>query len=173
MGPPFSVCARSILPRVAANRLGRPSTTLSTILWFHLMVEFEGVHPLEGGAFRLKFRRDRRHGLPRENPLIFYPRYLGEIARKAWGYWSVYRRFKRILNDCLESSDRWTYSDLAIAPHCEEELDTLDLFTATRGGSAAVVKKRSADFARESMRISVRLIEAKAGSKLGGTQTTY
>jgi hypothetical protein len=146
---------RSILRRVAANRLGRPSTTLSTILWFYLMVEFEGVHPLEGGAFRLKFRRDRRHGLPRENPLIFYPRYLAEILGKAWGYWAVYRRYKRILNDCLKSPDRWTYSDLAIAPPLEEELDTLDLYKATRGGDAAVAKKRKEDSAREAVRASL------------------
>jgi hypothetical protein len=51
---------RTILRRVAANKRGRPETTLSTILWFYLMIAFEGVHPLEGGAFRLKFRRDRR-----------------------------------------------------------------------------------------------------------------
>ena len=39
------------------------------------LIEYEGVHPLEGGVFRLKFRRDRRAGLPRESPLVFYPRY--------------------------------------------------------------------------------------------------
>ncbi len=39
------------------------------------MIIFEGVHPLEGGALRLKFRRDRRPGMKLENPLIFYPRY--------------------------------------------------------------------------------------------------
>ena len=27
------------------------------------MILFEGVHPLEGGAFRMKFRRDRRFGM--------------------------------------------------------------------------------------------------------------
>ena len=44
-------------------------------MWFKLMIEEEGVHPLEGGAFRLKYRRDRRHGLPLESPFVFYPRY--------------------------------------------------------------------------------------------------
>jgi hypothetical protein len=115
------------------------------------MVAYEGVHPLEGGAFRMKFRRDRRHGMPRENPLIFYPRYLGEIVRKAWGYWSVYRRHKKTLNEVLRAPDRWSYSDLAIAPSREEELDSLDLFKATRGGETAVAKKRKEDWARESL----------------------
>ena len=37
-------------------------------MWFKLMIEQEGVHPLEGGAFRLKYRRDRRRSLPLESP---------------------------------------------------------------------------------------------------------
>ena len=36
------------------------------MMWFKLMIAHEGVHPLEGGVFRLKFRRDRRHGMPLE-----------------------------------------------------------------------------------------------------------
>src|SRR5205807_1985764 len=62
---------RTILRRTAACKVGRPKTTLSTLLWFKLVHEFEGVHPLEGGAFRLKFRRDRRSGMKIENPLVF------------------------------------------------------------------------------------------------------
>ena len=34
----------------------------------------EGVHPLQFGFVRRKVRTQRRHGLPIENPLIFYPR---------------------------------------------------------------------------------------------------
>jgi hypothetical protein len=62
---------RTILQRAAACRLGRPKTTLTTLLWFKLVSAYEGVHPLEGGAFRRKFRRHRRNGLPRENPFLF------------------------------------------------------------------------------------------------------
>src|SRR5262245_42216197 len=53
---------RTILRRAAASRLGRPGTTLSTLLWFKLVSAYEGVHPLEGGMFRRKCRRDRRVG---------------------------------------------------------------------------------------------------------------
>src|SRR6185437_905005 len=98
---------RTILRRTAANPIGRPGTTLSTILWFYLMILFEGVHPLEGGALRRKFRRDRRHGLPRENPLTFYPRYAGQTALKALGYLRVFRQTKAILKEALAAPDRW------------------------------------------------------------------
>jgi hypothetical protein len=139
---------RTILRRSAACRLGRPATTLTTILWFYLTVMFEGVHPLEGGALRLKFRRDRRYGLPRENPLWFYPRYVGETLGKAWRYWRVYRRFKSELDAALASPKRWTYSDLAIAPPQADEFDALDLYHATSGGEAALARKRRDDAIR-------------------------
>jgi hypothetical protein len=64
---------RTILRRTAACKVGRPGVTLSMMLLFRLMPEYEGVHPLEGGIFRLKFRRDRRHGMKRESPFVFYP----------------------------------------------------------------------------------------------------
>src|SRR6202040_3104414 len=88
---------RTILRRVAACRLGRLHTTLTTILWFYLSFAYEGVHPLEGGAFRLKFRRDRRSALPVESPFVFYPRYFGEILLKAWQYGSIYWRTMRMM----------------------------------------------------------------------------
>ena len=138
---------RTVLRRVAASKLGRPSTTLSTLLWFKLVSVYEGVHPLEGGAFRRKYRRDRRSGMPRENPLVFYSRYFAETAVKAWHYLSTYRECKAILDQVLNAPDRWTYSDIAIAPP-EDEFETLDLYHATAGGEAALERKRRSDAIR-------------------------
>ena len=139
---------RTILQRAAAHPQGRPHTTLTTLLWFKLMTMFEGVHPLEGGAFRRKSRRDRRHGLPLESPFVFYPRFAGEIARKARGYWWVYRKARAILREVLTAPDRWTYSDLAIAPPRNDEFDRLDLYHATAGGEGALARKRREDALR-------------------------
>ncbi len=132
---------RTILRRAAACPIGRPKTTLSTLLWFKLVSSYEGVHPLEGGAFRLKFRRDRRSGMPRENPLVFYPRYLGETLSKMWRYFLVYRECKGILREVLKAPDRWTYTDLATSPPKADEFDALDLYHATDGGEAALARK--------------------------------
>ena len=77
---------RTIFRRAAAIKNGRPKQIASTVMWFKLMIDHEGVHPLEGGAFRLKSRRDRRLGLPLESPFVFYPRYAAEIAGKAVKY---------------------------------------------------------------------------------------
>ena len=43
-------------------------------------IRYDGVQPLEGGLFRRKCRTQRRPGLPRENPLVFYPRRLWEFV---------------------------------------------------------------------------------------------
>jgi len=139
----------TILRRTCANPRGRPSTTLSTILWFYLMILYEGVHPLEGGALRLKYRRDRRNGLPLENPLIFYPRYVGGTAIKLGGYLRVFLRTRKMLKRALEAPDRWTYSDLAIAPPEADEFDTLDLYHVTAGGEEALARKRREDTIRQ------------------------
>jgi hypothetical protein len=133
---------RTILRRVAAHPSGRPKTTLTTLLWFRLVSQFEGLHPLEGGAFRLKFRHDRRHGMKLENPVAFYAHYAAETTVKAWRYLAAYREAMRTLKQVLSAPDRWSYSDLAIAPPQANELDSLDLYHATSGGEAAVARVR-------------------------------
>jgi hypothetical protein len=139
---------RTILRRSAACKLGRPGTTLSTILWFYLMILFEGVHPLEGGAFRLKFRRDRRFGMKIESPFVFYPRFGWETAKKALGYWQVFRQLRATLNQALAAPDRWTYNDVAIAPPEQDEFERLSLYHDTTGGEAALARKRRDDVIR-------------------------
>jgi len=148
---------RTVLRRAAAHPRGRPQTTLTTLLWFKLMTMFEGVHPLEGGAFRRKSRRDRRYGLPLESPFAFYPRCAGEIALKARRYWLVYRQARAILKEVLAAPDRWTYSDLAIAPPRNDEFDRLDLYQATAGGEGALARKRRDDALRAGLGVTASI----------------
>jgi radical SAM family protein len=138
---------RTILRRIAANPRGRTGTTLSTLLWFRLMVAFEDVHPLEGGAFRRKSRRDRRFGLPIESRVRFYGGYLVEIATKLARYWSLWRRWSKIHKEVRAAPDRLGYTDIAIAPQ-QDELETLELYHATKGGEAALARKRRDDALR-------------------------
>jgi hypothetical protein len=79
---------------------------------------------------------------------VFYPRYVGEIAGKARQYWSVYRKAREVLKEILAAPDRWTYSDLSIAPSGEDEFDRLDLYHATAGGGGALARKRREDALR-------------------------
>ena len=104
---------------------------------------FEGVHPLEGGGFRLKFCCDRRSGMKIESPLVFYPCYAWETAKKAWRCWQVYRQLRATLNEALTAPDR-----VATAPAQQDEFERLSLYHKTIGGTAALVRKRRDDVIR-------------------------
>jgi hypothetical protein len=112
------------------------------------MILFEGVHPLEGGAFRLKFRRDRRSNMKIESPIVFYSRYGWETLRKVWGYLQVYRQLKAMLDEALAAPDRWTYTDIAIAPQRQDDFERLSLYHETTGGEAALARMRRDDAIR-------------------------
>jgi hypothetical protein len=58
----------------------KPVRLVNHVMQFYFTFVQEKVHPLQGGFFRRKVRSQRRPGLPRENPLIFYPRRIWEIA---------------------------------------------------------------------------------------------
>ena len=79
---------------------------------------------------------------------MFYPRYLGEIVVKAWRYWSVYRHARAILKEVLAAPDRLSYTDLSITPPEDDEFDRLGLYHETRGGAAALKRKRRDDALR-------------------------
>ncbi|OJJ11272.1 radical SAM protein [Alphaproteobacteria bacterium AO1-B] len=130
----------TVLRRAAAHKKGRPGNKLLLMMWFKLMIECEGVHPLEGGYFRLKFRKDRRSGLPIENPLVFYPRYVWEVISKHWAYLSAVWRVHLIYRRVKAAPGRRTYSDVAIAPMSADMEEDLAMITETRGGKDAVAK---------------------------------
>jgi hypothetical protein len=97
---------------------------------------------------RLKYRRDRRPGLPIESPFAFYSGLARDTVRKLRGYWWIYRRFRAIKNAVKADPDRLNYSDIATAPLLQNETESLDLFHATRGGEAALARRHRDDAIR-------------------------
>ena len=78
-----------------------PRNMMTKLLAFHAVPRIEKVHPLEGGLFRRKYRRDRRPGMPLESPFAFYPRYAWETVIKHvrfagmyWQHWRILRRVR-------------------------------------------------------------------------------
>src|ERR1051325_1951314 len=117
----------TVLKRAAATKTA-PGQVLFYLFWFKGCIEIEGIHPLEGGILRLKFRRDRRSGLPRESPFVFYPRHWIKLARKQiqWVslYASLYRIYRRIKKDPRSEA----YTDHALAAVTENAFESLELF---------------------------------------------
>jgi len=129
-----------------------PGKTMFSILWFFLCFRYEGVHPLEGGYFRLKYRKDRRHGLALENPFVFYPKYLHHLITNQIriAYWAV--RMNRIRRKIKADPKCHEYMDLSLTPPKAEEFEELALFGETRGGQQAVAKRLKEDAAREAIK---------------------
>jgi len=79
---------------------------------------------------------------------LFHVKLAAEICRKlriygrlAWQGWRIGQRVKH-------DPKRHQYTDLALEPVVDEDLDKLALFAATAGGEAAVSKRRGEDLAR-------------------------
>jgi hypothetical protein len=108
------------------------------IFLFASSVPLENVHPLQGGVFRRKYRRDRRPGRPIEPVWVFWPKFI-------WNFSSKLVRALRLLawlhitnTRIKNSADRYAYTDAAMAPVLEDEAETLDLLTHSDAARQAV-----------------------------------
>ncbi len=117
----------TVLRRVSAMR-GSASNAVLLITWFKGSIDIERIHPLESGFLRLKLRRDRRPGLPIVPASQFYPRYFVETIRKLAAFASLYMRLRRIYVRIKRDARRLDYTDLALTPVTDDEIETLELF---------------------------------------------
>jgi radical SAM superfamily enzyme YgiQ (UPF0313 family) len=117
----------TILRRLVAKN-GRAANAIVLMMWFMSAIHLEGVHPLESGVFRLKVRRDRRPGLPREPIWIFYPRYWIESVFKLGRLAILYGRIRRIYKRIKEDPKRMEYMDVALTPVTDHDTEDLEMF---------------------------------------------
>lgn len=134
----------TIMRRAAAVGTS-PGKALFLLLWFWAAVKLEKVHPLQAGYFRLRSRRDRRPGMPLENPLVFYPRIFTRhvvnhvrIAGLALWLWKL----RRQLRHDPRARD---YTDLALTAPTTADLDDLDMFNTSGSARAAGDKAKAKD----------------------------
>jgi hypothetical protein len=132
----------TVLRRAAASGL-KPSKVLGLLLYFYGSQAIEGIHPLQGGLFRRKYRNERRSGMPIESPLVFYPRYLWEIVAKTVRVALFVTKYKRICRRVENDPAKLAYTDLALTPANDDDLDTLEMFSNTSSAVAAADKARA------------------------------
>src|SRR5206468_10779840 len=153
----------TVARRQAALPGNRVTRLVTFMVIFRLLQCVERVHPLEGGLMRLKYRRDRRPGRPIEPPLWFHLKLAAEFARKLVIYGRLSFEGWRIVRRVRSDPARSTYTDIAIAPAAEADLDELKLFSATRGAEAAVARKR--DEERLRAKLAVRIAAGEEGGR--------
>jgi hypothetical protein len=121
----FEHCER-VMRRAAALRAF--GNVLFVMTWFKASFELENCHPVESGLLRLKSRRDRRPSLPIEPIWVFYPKYFSELARKTFGWLAIYLRLRIIYLRIKRDPKRYEYTDLAITPVTDDEIETHEMF---------------------------------------------
>jgi hypothetical protein len=115
---------------------------MPVLFMFSSAVPVENLHPLQWGIFRIKYRRDRRHGLPLEAPILFYGRYAAEIARKAAQLAWRWRRLKAIVRRVEADPNAKFYMDEALTPVAEEDSEHMELYTQNEAARVAVERER-------------------------------
>ncbi len=121
----------------------KPARLASMIFSFYGSYVYEKLHPLQSGVYRRKIRTQRRYGLPRENPLVFYPRRLWEILSSYlpgfWFFWKLTKMRKRIQHDPRYRN----YSDVALTQAKTANAEHLELFEVTEAARKNVAKVKA------------------------------
>ena len=114
---------------------------MPVLFWFSSAVPVENLHPLQWGIFRVKYRHDRRSGLPLESPLLFYGRYAADIARKVVTVARRWRHLKRIVRKVEADPRAKLYMDEALTPVAEEDSAHMELYTQNEAARSAVARE--------------------------------
>ena len=136
----------TIMRRAAAtgNDVGKIKTYALYFKGYH---PIEHVHPLEGGALRLKSRHERRPHLPVEPAWLFYPRYFAETAVKAVRWATLAVRLERLARKVKNDPQRLEYMDQALMP-VVDEVENLELYK-TRSSQAFLDQRRHIEEAQK------------------------
>jgi len=128
---------KTLLRRMAAT--GGPIASLVKVLaMFATTVHLEQVHPLQAGILRLRHPSERRPGLPREAPWIFWTRLIWQTLSKHVVLTGTIGRLLLMAFSITRDPNARTYVDKALEPVRDDEDVTLQLLTQTSGARAAV-----------------------------------
>ncbi len=133
---------KTLLRRAVAT--GVPVHSLVKLLvTFGTSVPLENMHPLQTGILRLMRPSERRPGMKRESPFVFWPRFAWQTVSKNVRIASRIARLVLQARAIQRAEGARRYMDQALAPVGDDGDETLDLLTKTAGSRAAVshVKK--------------------------------
>ncbi len=114
---------------------------MPVLFWFSSAVPIENLHPLQWGIFRLKYRRERRSGLPLESPLVFYAKYAAQVVRKAIVIARRWQHLKGIVRKVEADPNAKLYTDGALTPVAEEDAGHMELYTQNEAARSAVERE--------------------------------
>ncbi|MBV5263199.1 B12-binding domain-containing radical SAM protein [Pinisolibacter aquiterrae] len=133
---------RTIIRRMVAMKSTKRYTTLIRLVLYREAVRLESVAALEAGYGRIRRRRQRRPGLPLENPLVFYTRHWWRFVRSGATALVTYGRLYRFMVKTQRDPKRFDYVDDAIRPISEDNPEAL--IAATRATPISLKRQQRA-----------------------------
>jgi radical SAM superfamily enzyme YgiQ (UPF0313 family) len=107
------------------------SKIVNAAIVFSGATRIENVHPLQFGLVRRKSRTQRRHGMPIENPLVYYPRRAAEFVNNVYLWASHFKRFLAIKKRVKFDPNGHSYMDEALTPPKADQNDNfVDVYAA-------------------------------------------
>ena len=103
----------TIMRRAVATGLSRNKIT-EVLIAFAGGSRIEGVHPLQLGFLRRKIRTQRRSDLPRENPVVFYPRRIYETFHTIGQWIGMLIKYRRLMREAIAAPGALDYKDAAL-----------------------------------------------------------
>lgn len=96
------------------------------LMWFCSSAFLENVHPLLGGFFRLKGRRNRRRGMLRESFFTYYGRRTKEVVTYGIGLLKLLWIFRQMMREANRPQNL-DYIDEATTPDQKKKIDETHL----------------------------------------------
>jgi hypothetical protein len=131
----------TIMRRGAATRTVLARLT-SMLFYYSTTRAYEGVHPQQAGVIRMKYRLDRRPGLPIEPAWSFYPKVVSEFIWKQSVMGKNLVKLLLLMWRIRSDPKRFDYMDQALRPVTADDTASLEIFTHSEDARAAVEHTR-------------------------------
>jgi radical SAM superfamily enzyme YgiQ (UPF0313 family) len=112
------------------------------LMFFANFVPVEKIHPLQGGLWRCKYRRDRRPGFPIEPIWSFYLKYAWDSISKYSILLRSWLQLDAAARRIRKDPNKHLYIDQALADVTDDETELLELFTHSNDARHAVEHAR-------------------------------
>jgi hypothetical protein len=96
-------------------------------------------------VFRLKYRKDRRPGLPIEPIWTFYPKYWVESVMKLGKLGTLYGKLRRMYKRLKDDPNRFKYMDVALTPVTDHDTEDLEMFHTPSAPAFVAQEQRRAE----------------------------
>ena len=114
---------------------------MPVLLWFSSAVKIENLHPLQWGIFRIKYRKDRRPGMPLEGIVAFYAKYAADTVSRHAKLAQRWLMLKRFCDEVEADPNAKSYRDDALIPVAEENAEHMELYTQNDAARVAVERE--------------------------------